>query len=60
MHRLLLSRRDHVDEADISFLLEAAAVLATFVHSNHIVYLCSWGLTHWLPTCNAKLSGYSI
>ncbi|EEO01591.1 hypothetical protein VCA_000537 [Vibrio albensis VL426] len=28
----------------IPFLLEAAAVLATFVHPNHIVYLCSWGL----------------
>ncbi|EEO02125.1 hypothetical protein VCA_001091 [Vibrio albensis VL426] len=27
----------------IPFLLEAAAVLATFVHPNHIVYLCSWG-----------------
>ncbi|RND32034.1 RNA polymerase subunit sigma-70 [Vibrio cholerae] len=33
---------------DIPFLLEAAAVLATFVHPNHIVYLCSWGLTHSL------------
>ncbi|CSC73359.1 Uncharacterised protein [Vibrio cholerae] len=28
----------------IPFLLEAAAVLATFAHPNHIVYLCSWGL----------------
>ncbi|EGS73787.1 hypothetical protein VCBJG01_3282 [Vibrio cholerae BJG-01] len=27
----------------IPFLLEAAAVLAMFVHPNHIVYLCSWG-----------------
>ncbi|EGR1124314.1 RNA polymerase subunit sigma-70 [Vibrio cholerae] len=26
------------------FLLEAAAVLATFVYDNHIVYLCSWGM----------------
>ncbi|MCD1217987.1 RNA polymerase subunit sigma-70 [Vibrio cholerae] len=24
------------------FLLEAAVALATFVHLNHIVYLCSW------------------
>ncbi|MBO1402524.1 hypothetical protein BVJ64_03290 [Vibrio cholerae] len=43
---------------DISFLLEAAAVLATFVHPNHIVCLCSWGLTHLPPTCNSKLFGY--
>ncbi|GIA22444.1 Hypothetical protein VCSRO179_2563 [Vibrio cholerae] len=27
----------------IPFLLEAAAVLATFVLPNHIVYLCTWG-----------------
>ncbi|ASU23268.1 hypothetical protein CCZ37_12020 [Vibrio qinghaiensis] len=40
------------------FLLEAAAVLATFVHPNHIVCLCSWGLTHLPPTCNSKLFGY--
>ncbi|CSB31947.1 Uncharacterised protein [Vibrio cholerae] len=39
---------------DIPFLLEAAAVWATFVHPNHIVYLCSWGLTHLPPTCNSK------
>ncbi|EJL6626742.1 hypothetical protein [Vibrio cholerae] len=32
----------------IPFLLEVVAVLATFVHPNHIVYLCSWGLTHSL------------
>ncbi|PAS31198.1 hypothetical protein CGT71_06335 [Vibrio cholerae] len=44
----------------IPFLLEAAAVLATFVHPNHIVYLCSWGLTHLPPTCNSKLFGYKI
>ncbi|PAR20423.1 hypothetical protein CGT98_12845 [Vibrio metoecus] len=43
----------------IPFLLEAAGVLATFVHPNHIVYLCSWGLTHLPPTCNSKLFGYS-
>ncbi|RBM25546.1 hypothetical protein DLR59_14695 [Vibrio tarriae] len=43
---------------NIPFLLEAAAVLATFVHPNHIVYLCSWGLTHLPPTCNSKLFGY--
>ncbi|CSB04211.1 Uncharacterised protein [Vibrio cholerae] len=42
----------------IPFLLEAAAVLATFVHSNHRVYLCSWGLIHLPPTCNSKLFGY--
>ncbi|MBO1393347.1 hypothetical protein BVJ62_13830 [Vibrio cholerae] len=39
------------------FLLEAKAVLATFVHPNHIVYLCSWGLSHLPPTCNSKLFG---
>ncbi|HAD42387.1 MAG TPA: hypothetical protein DCF97_04590 [Plesiomonas shigelloides] len=43
----------------IPFLLEAAAVLATFVHPNHIVYLCSWGFTHLPPTCNFKLFGYT-
>ena len=43
----------------IPFLLEAAGVLATFVRPNHIVYLCSWGLTHLPPTCNSKLFGYS-
>ncbi|OXX37735.1 hypothetical protein B9J90_05205 [Vibrio sp. V09_P4A23P171] len=42
----------------IPFLLEAAAVLATFVHPNHIVCLCSWGLTHLPPTCNSKLFRY--
>ncbi|TLE24118.1 hypothetical protein D2924_04955 [Vibrio cholerae] len=41
-------------ESCIPFLLEAAAVLATFVHPNHIVYLCSWGGTHLPPTCNSK------
>ncbi|RJK84741.1 hypothetical protein CHN45_09840, partial [Vibrio cholerae] len=30
---------------------------ATFVHPNHIVCLCSWGLTHLPPTCNSKLFG---
>ncbi|MCD1238546.1 hypothetical protein B4944_17365 [Vibrio cholerae] len=40
-------------------LLEAAAVLATFVHPNHIVCLCSWGFTYLPPTCNAKLFGYT-
>ncbi|RBM28266.1 hypothetical protein DLR60_16465 [Vibrio tarriae] len=44
----------------IPFLLEVAAVLATFVHPNHIVYLCSWGFTHLPPTCNSKLFGYSV
>ncbi|AVQ87371.1 hypothetical protein C7R88_08760 [Plesiomonas shigelloides] len=42
----------------IPFLLEAAAVLATFVHPNHIVCLCSWGFTHLPPTCNFTLFGY--
>ena len=42
----------------IPFLLEAAAVLATFVHPNHIVCLCSWGFTHVPPTCNFTLFGY--
>ncbi|AUV47434.1 hypothetical protein AL536_22665 [Vibrio fluvialis] len=44
--------------ATIPFLLEAAAVLAAFIHPNHIAYLCSWGLTHLPPTCNSKLFGY--
>ncbi|PNM56872.1 hypothetical protein AL544_012635 [Vibrio mimicus] len=38
----------------IPFLLGAAAVLAAFVHPNHIVCLCSWGFTHLPPTCNSK------
>ncbi|AEH32397.1 Hypothetical protein VAA_03998 [Vibrio anguillarum 775] len=33
--------------------------MATFVHPNHIVCLCSWGLTHLPSTCNSKLFGYS-
>ncbi|ORP53065.1 hypothetical protein B8B90_09090 [Vibrio cholerae] len=40
------------------FRLEAAAVWATFVHPNHIVYLCSCGFTHLSPTCNSKSFGY--
>ncbi|ARB80820.1 hypothetical protein B4926_08745 [Vibrio cholerae] len=40
------------------FLLEVAAVLATFVHPNHIVCLCSWGFTYLQPTCNSKSFGY--
>ncbi|HAD41807.1 MAG TPA: hypothetical protein DCF97_01620 [Plesiomonas shigelloides] len=43
----------------IPFLLEAAAVLATFVHPNHIVCLCSWGFTHLPPTCNFTLFRYT-
>ncbi|CAH8219187.1 hypothetical protein VAEU17_4280070 [Vibrio aestuarianus] len=35
------------------FLFEVAAVLATFAHPNHIVYLCSWGFSHLPPTCNS-------
>ncbi|PAR33066.1 hypothetical protein DSL61_12010 [Vibrio cholerae] len=35
-------------------------MLATFVHPNHIVYLCSWGLTHLPPSCNSKLFGYRL
>ncbi len=50
----------HQSQADIPFLLEVAAVLATFVHPNHIVYLCSWGFTHLPPTCNSKLFGYNV
>ncbi|CAH8193599.1 hypothetical protein VAEU17_230043 [Vibrio aestuarianus] len=38
----------------ITFLLEAAAVLATFTHLNRIVCLCSWGFTHLPPSCNSK------
>ncbi|MVB33699.1 hypothetical protein D6V22_03190 [Vibrio cholerae] len=38
-------------------LLEAAAVLATFVHTNHRVFLCSWGLTHLPLSCNSKSFG---
>jgi len=45
--------------SNIPFLLEVAAVLATFAHPNHIVCLCSWGLTHLPPTCNSKLFGYN-
>ncbi|MCD1220156.1 hypothetical protein DD565_16805 [Vibrio cholerae] len=44
----------------IPFLLEAAGVLATFAHPNHIVYLCSWGFTLLPPTCNSKLFGYIL
>ncbi|MGT8838535.1 hypothetical protein DSL61_08475 [Vibrio cholerae] len=40
------------------FLLEVAAVLATFVYPNHIVCLCSWGFTYLQPTCNSKSFGY--
>ncbi|ASG02115.1 hypothetical protein CEG15_18680 [Vibrio anguillarum] len=55
-----LMQHSYLDtRAYIPFLLEAAAVLATFVHPNHIVCLCSWGLTHLPPTCNSKLFGYS-
>ncbi|RBM57238.1 hypothetical protein DLR67_16465 [Vibrio paracholerae] len=45
----------------IPFLPEGAAVLATLtlVHPNHIVCLCSWGLTYLPPTCNSKLFGYN-
>ncbi|TLE32492.1 hypothetical protein D2925_10990 [Vibrio cholerae] len=42
----------------IPFRLEAAAVWATFVHPNHIVYLCSCGFTHLSPTSNSKSFGY--
>ncbi|MCD1220755.1 hypothetical protein B4926_00380 [Vibrio cholerae] len=38
-------------------LLEATAVLATFVHPKHRVCLCSWGLTHLPPSCNSKSFG---
>ncbi|RBM69337.1 hypothetical protein DLR72_06365 [Vibrio paracholerae] len=38
----------------IPFLFEAAAVLATFVHPNHRVHLCSWGFTLLPPTCKSK------
>ncbi|MCD1206993.1 hypothetical protein B4939_10950 [Vibrio cholerae] len=44
----------------IPFLLEAAAVLATFVHPNYIVCLCSWGFTHLPPTCNSKSFRYNL
>ncbi|CSI55968.1 Uncharacterised protein [Vibrio cholerae] len=36
-------------------LLEAAAVLATFVHSNHRVFLCSRGLTCRLAATPSRL-----
>ncbi|EGR0538683.1 hypothetical protein DDO12_11805 [Vibrio cholerae] len=32
------------DDRIFPFLVEAAAVLATFVHPNHSVYLCLWGM----------------
>ncbi|ARB81107.1 hypothetical protein B8T99_09665 [Vibrio cholerae] len=35
-------------------------MLATFVHPNHIVCLCSWGFTYLPPTCNSKLFGYKL
>ncbi|RAL28221.1 hypothetical protein DOE54_12740 [Vibrio cholerae] len=41
----------------IPFLIEVAAVLATFIHPNHIVYLCSWGFTHLPPTCHSNQFG---
>ncbi|RBM50585.1 hypothetical protein DLR69_16590 [Vibrio paracholerae] len=41
----------------IPFLPEAAAVLATLIHPNNIVCLCSWGFTYLPPTCNSKLLG---
>ncbi|PXA73503.1 hypothetical protein DMC15_05465 [Vibrio sp. 11986-1-5] len=44
----------------ISFLLEAAVVLATLVPPNHIVCLCSWGFTYLPLTCNSKLFGYKL
>ncbi|AET26715.1 conserved hypothetical protein [Vibrio cholerae O1 str. 2010EL-1786] len=43
----------------IPFLVKVAAVLATFVHPNHIVRLCSWGFTYLPPTCNSKSFGYT-
>ncbi|MBO1383423.1 hypothetical protein BVJ64_13080 [Vibrio cholerae] len=41
----------------IPFLLEVAAVLATFIPPNHIVYLCSWGFTQLPPTCHSNQFG---
>ncbi|MVC39275.1 hypothetical protein B7943_06400 [Vibrio cholerae] len=41
-------------EIYIPFLLETAVVLATFIHPNHTVYLCSWGFALLPPTCNSK------
>ncbi|EEO00548.1 hypothetical protein VCG_000496 [Vibrio cholerae 12129(1)] len=32
-------------------------MLATFIHPNHIVYLCSWGFTHLPPTCHSNQFG---
>ncbi|KUO25063.1 hypothetical protein BFX22_04135 [Vibrio cholerae] len=41
---------------NISFLLEVAAVLAAFVHPNHIASLCSWDeLTCRLPANPSSL-----
>ncbi|RBM77692.1 hypothetical protein DLR74_06015 [Vibrio paracholerae] len=40
-----------------NFLLEAAAVLVTFVHLNHIGCLYSRGLTQLPSICNSKLFG---
>ncbi|PNM50421.1 hypothetical protein DLR66_01375 [Vibrio paracholerae] len=51
---LIGARRERERSLSIPFLLDAAAVLATFVYPNHIVYLCSWGGTHLPPTCNSK------
>ncbi|OZT82424.1 hypothetical protein CIK04_05345 [Vibrio sp. 03_296] len=45
----------------ISFLLEAAAVLAAFVHTNHIGYLCSWdSLICRLPATSSCLGIFCI
>ncbi|MCD1224174.1 hypothetical protein B4926_18440 [Vibrio cholerae] len=44
----------------IPFLLEAAPVLATFVHSSHTVCLCSWGFIYLPPTYNSKSFMYNI
>ncbi|AUW38547.1 hypothetical protein AL544_017605 [Vibrio mimicus] len=49
------SLRDRFNRSNvIPFLLQVAAVLAAFVHPNHIVCLCSWGFTHLPPTCHSK------
>ncbi|AYD42373.1 hypothetical protein DXZ79_00465 [Yersinia rochesterensis] len=41
----------------IPCVLEAAGVLATFAHPNHLPYVSSSGLVHLPPTCNSNAFG---
>ncbi len=50
---MLLIARMH-----IPCILKTADALAALVHSNHIVYLCSWVFIHLPPSCFFKFIGY--